>query len=72
MDWMGLFLFLATAIVFYLGGMLHMAAIASKEYKNITIDAYNRGYEMGRQAEKEKALNAIDKFIERLKGGAEC
>lgn len=64
MDWTTLFLFLATAIVFYLAGMLHMAAIASKEYKNISSDAYKRGCEAGRKAEKENVEKIIRDFAE--------
>lgn len=49
MNWMVLFLFLATAAVFFVFGMMVMAAISAKEKEDIYTDAYKLGYEMGKK-----------------------
>lgn len=54
MNWMGLFLFLATAAVFFIFGAICMAVVSAKEKEDIYTDAYKLGYEMGK---KEGAKN---------------
>lgn len=53
-DWIGLFLFLATAVVFFVFGAMCMAAFSSSGKEDAVSDAYKLGYEMGK---KEGAKN---------------
>ena len=56
MNWMGLFLFLATAVTFTVFGMIIMSVISAKEKEDIYTDAYKLGYEMG----KKEGANTIE------------
>jgi hypothetical protein len=51
---MVLFLFLATAVTFFVFGAICMAVVSAKEKEDVYTDAYRLGYEMGRKAEQEK------------------
>lgn len=54
MNWMGLFLFLATAVTFTAFGMMIMAVMDAKEKEDVYTDAFKLGYEIGK---KEGAKN---------------
>lgn len=52
-------------------GMAGMAVLTSSGKEKIAKDAYDLGYERGRQEEREIALNAIDKYSKQLKESVE-
>lgn len=58
-------------LVFALMCMCLIAAISSSGKEKVAKDAYDLGYEMGRQAERKIALNAIDKYTKQLKESVE-
>ena len=66
---MSIFLFFATALVFYIFGLIHMAIISSEEYEKITTDAYRAGYESGKKDEYERIGRLLDKYTEDLERG---
>ncbi len=66
MNWMGLFLFLATAVTFFLFGMVIMAVCATNSHYEDKTDAYNIGYAKGVEAEKERIGNLLDKYLENI------
>ncbi len=68
MNWMGLFLFLATAVTFTVFGMMLMGVVSSKGYYEAKTEAYNIGYAKGVEAEKERIGKLIDTMID---GGKE-
>lgn len=49
MNWIGLFLFLATAVLFFVFGMMIMGAVSAKEKEDVYSDAYKLGYEIGKK-----------------------
>lgn len=61
MNWMGLFLFLATAVTFFVYGMIVMAVMSAKEKEDVYTDAYKLGYEVGK---KEGEKNGCEKVFE--------
>jgi hypothetical protein len=67
MNWMGLFLFLATAVTFFVFGMLIMGVVATKGRYEATTEAYKIGYEKGVNAEKERIGKLIDTMIDNEK-----
>lgn len=69
MNWMGLFLFLATAVTFFVFGMVIMAVCATNSQYEATTEAFNAGYERGKTEEKERIGKLLDKYIEDLERG---
>lgn len=67
MNWMGLFLFLATAVTFFVFGAICMAAVSAKEKEDIYTDAYKLGYEVGKKYEYDRIGNIVDNLTEGLK-----
>ena len=49
MNWFGLFLFLATAVTFWVLGAICMAVLSAKEKEDIYTDAYSLGYKHGKE-----------------------
>ena len=71
MNWMGLFLFMATAVSFTVFGMILMGVIATKGRYEATTEAYKIGYEKGKKDEYERIGKLLDKYAEDLeKGGS--
>lgn len=68
-NWMGLFLFLATAVTFFVFGMVIMAVCATNSQYEATTEAFNAGYERGKTEEKERIGKLLDKYIEDLERG---
>lgn len=68
-NWTGLFLFLATAVLFFVFGMMIMCAVDSKERYKATTKAYNLGYENGVKEERERIGNLLDDCILNLERG---
>lgn len=68
-NWMGLFLFLATAIVFWVFGAICMAVMSSSSNYEEKMEAFNAGYERGKTEEKERIGKLLDKYIEDLERG---
>lgn len=68
-NWMGLFLFLATAVTFFVFGMIIMAVCATNSQYEATTEAFNAGYERGKTEEKERIGKLLDKYIEDLERG---
>lgn len=68
-NWMGLFLFLATAVTFTVLGMVIMAVCATNSQYEATMEAFNKGYERGKEEEKERIGKLLDKYIEDLERG---
>lgn len=66
MNWMGLFLFLATAVTFFVFGMVIMAVCAVNSQYEATTEAFKAGYERGRTEEKERIGKLLDKHLESL------
>ena len=52
-------------------GMAGMAALSSGGKEKIAKDAYDLGYERGRQDERKIALDAIEKYSKRFKESVE-
>ena len=50
-NWTGLFLFLATAVTFFVFGMVIMAVCATNSQYKATTEAFNAGYERGKTEE---------------------
>ena len=69
MKWTELFLFLETAVLFFVFGMMIMGVVATKGRYEATTEAYKIGYEKGVNAEKERIGNLLDKYIEDLGRG---
>lgn len=55
-------------LIGFVVGMGTMAIAGAAGYEEGVNNAYDLGYEIGRMAQKEKDLNAIDEFEKRLKG----
>lgn len=70
MNWMELFLFLVTAVTFWVFGAICMAVMSSSSNYEEKTEAFNLGYEIGVKEEKERIGNLLDKYIENL--GKEC
>lgn len=68
-NWTGLFIFLITAIVFWVWGMVCMLGFESEERYKATTEAFNAGYERGKAEEKERIGKLLDKYIEDLERG---
>lgn len=68
-NWTGLFLFLATAVTFFVFGMVIMAVCATNSQYESTTEAFNAGYERGKAEEKERIGKLLDKYIEDLERG---
>ena len=68
-NWMGLFLFLATAITFFVFGAICMAVMSSNGHYEEKMEAFNLGYERGKAEEKERIGKLLDKYIEDLERG---
>ena len=68
-NWTGLFLFLATAVTFFVFGMVIMAVCATNSQYEATTEAFNAGYERGKTEEKERIGKLLDKYIEDLERG---
>lgn len=66
---MGLFLFLATAVTFFVFGMVIMAVCATNSQYEATTESFNAGYERGKTEEKERIGKLLDKYIEDLERG---
>jgi hypothetical protein len=69
MNWTGLFLFLATAVTFFVFGMMIMAVCSASSQYEATTEAFNAGYERGKAEEKERVGKLLDKYIEDLERG---
>ena len=68
-NWMGLFLFLATAVTFYVFGAICMIAFSGKSEYEAKMEAFNAGYERGKAEEKERIGKLLDKYTEDLGKG---
>ena len=66
MNWFGLFLFLATAITFWVFGAICMAVMSTNSHYEDRAEAYNLGYERGVKAEHERIGKLLDKYTEDL------
>lgn len=68
-NWMGLFLFLATAVTFFIFGAICMAAFSGKGEYEAKMEAFNSGYKRGKAEENERIGKLLDKYIEDLERG---
>ena len=68
-NWTGLFLFLATAIVFWVFGAICMAVMSSSSNYEEKMEAFNKGYERGKAEENERIGKLLDDCILNLERG---
>lgn len=68
-NWMGLFLFLVTAVTFWVFGAICMAVMSSSSNYEEKMEAFNKGYERGKAEENERIGKLVDKYIEDLERG---